>query len=82
MADRRTAWSTKRRPRKLLFASWVLSALSVGAFGLALANNSFGALLTTIILLLATWSAAIFLSLAELSVRSEQRFREQNADRE
>lgn len=86
MADQVTtdadARSAKSRPPTLLIVGWVIALLSAGAFGLSLASDSFGAVLTTILLLLATWSAAIFLSLAEMSVRSERRFREKNADRE
>lgn len=68
-------------PPRLLIVSWVLASLSAGAFGLALASDSFGAVLTTMLLLFATGSVAIFLSLAEISVRSERRFRKKNADR-
>jgi len=69
---------SKPWPRIALIACWVLTALLAGAFCLALANGSLGGLITTILLLLVAGSVATFLSLAELSVRGEQQFRERS----
>lgn len=71
--------SAKPGPPKLLIISWVLTALAGVAFCLALASQSLGGFITTILLLVVFGSIAIFLSLAEMSVRSERRFRERLA---
>jgi hypothetical protein len=65
----------------LLIISWVITALAGGAFCVALASQSLGGFITTMLLLVVAGSVAIFLSLAEMSVRSERRFRERLAKR-
>lgn len=76
--DDSTARTSKPRPRVALIVSWVLTVLLIVALAVALAAQSLGGVITTILLFVIVGSVAIVLSLAEASVRSEQRFREIN----
>jgi len=82
MSDQATtkprAGSKQSWPRKSLVVSWSLTAVAAIGFCIALALQSLGGVITTMLLLVAVGSVAIFLSLAELSVRSERRFRARN----